>query len=129
DAFRFDVAANSIYDFSWGTFCDWYLEIIKPVLNGEDAAARTETQKTAAWVMDRMLTLLHPFMPFVTEELWHATVSKPRATDLILAEWPKGLDSLVDETARADINWLIRLVSEIRSVRTEMNIPPAARVQ
>ncbi|HEY8352064.1 MAG TPA: valine--tRNA ligase, partial [Sphingomonadales bacterium] len=129
DAFRFDVAANSIYDFIWGTFCDWYLEIIKPVLNGEDAAARTETQKTAAWVMDRMLTLLHPFMPFVTEELWHATVSKPRATDLILAEWPKGLDSLVDETARADINWLIRLVSEIRSVRTEMNIPPAARVQ
>jgi len=111
----------------WGTFCDWYLELIKPVLMGEDGPAKDETRKTAVWVFDQILTLLHPFMPFVTEELWHAFERK-RDTDLILGAWPTGLDGLIDADATAELDWLIRLVTEIRSVRSEMNVPPGAKI-
>ncbi|MEX1146778.1 MAG: valine--tRNA ligase [Sphingomonadales bacterium] len=127
DAFRFSDAAAAIYHFVWGTFCDWYLELIKPVLMGDDGAAKNETATAAAWVLDRILTLLHPFMPFVTEELWHAFGAK-RDADLILSPWPTGLDGLIDESAAADMNWVIRLVTEIRSVRAEMNVPPGAKI-
>ncbi len=127
EAFRFSDAAGAVYQFVWGTFCDWYLEIIKPVLLGEDAAARAETQKAAAWVLDRILVLLHPFMPFVTEELWNA-FDVQRKTDLILSPWPTDLESLRDETATAELDWLIRMVTEIRSVRAEMNVPPGAKI-
>ena len=70
EAYKFNEAATAIYEFTWGTFCDWYLELAKPILNGEDDAAKAETRATAAWVLDQILKLLHPFMPFITEELW-----------------------------------------------------------
>ena len=72
EAYKFNEAASAIYDFTWGTFCDWYLELIKPMLNGDDEAAKAETRATTAWVLDQVLKLLHPFMPFITEELWDA---------------------------------------------------------
>ncbi|MDA5193287.1 valine--tRNA ligase [Govanella unica] len=124
---RFDVAAKEVYEFTWGMFCDWYVELTKPILMGDDEAAKAETQKTAAWVYDRILTLLHPFMPFVTEELWHAT-AETRASDLILSAWPTGLDGLVNEQAVAEVDWLIKLITDIRSVRAEMNVPAGAKV-
>jgi valyl-tRNA synthetase len=124
--YRFDEAANHLYRFVWGTFCDWYLEIIKPVLLSNEGP-REETQSTAAWVLDQTLHLLHPFMPFITEELWEK-LAHARATRLISAEWPALGQSLVDKHAMAEMNWLVRAVSEIRAVRAEMNIPPVAQL-
>ncbi|WP_020401114.1 valine--tRNA ligase [Kordiimonas gwangyangensis] len=124
DAFRFNDSADAIYHFTWGTFCDWYVELIKPVFWGEDEAAKAETRKVAGWVLDQILVLLHPFMPFITEELWHAT-RDDRPYDLIHAAWPT-----VAETADAageDVNWLIRFITEIRSTRSEMNVPAGAK--
>ncbi|MEM6665155.1 MAG: class I tRNA ligase family protein, partial [Pseudomonadota bacterium] len=110
-------------------FCDWYLELAKPVLTGDNAEAKAETRATAAWTLDQILALLHPFQPFVTEELWERTgeTGPARDTMLVQAAWPV-LDGMVDETAAADINWLIDLVTAIRSVRAEMNVPPGAQV-
>ena len=127
DAFRFNDAADAIYHFAWGTFCDWYLELIKPTLFSDDEAAKAEVRKTTAWVLDQILTLLHPFMPFITEELWHA-VNDKRGDDLILSAWPTLDASLVDAEADADVNWLIKMITEIRSIRSEVNIPGGAMV-
>lgn len=124
DAFRFNDAADAIYHFTWGTFCDWYVELIKPVFWGEDEAAKAETRKVAGWVLDQILVLLHPFMPFITEELWHSMKSD-RATDLILATWPSEIAA--DEEAAADVNWAIKFITEIRSTRSEMNVPAGAK--
>lgn len=124
EAFRFNDAADAIYHFTWGTFCDWYVELIKPVFWGDDEAAKQETRKVAGWVLDQILVLLHPFMPFITEELWHAMKSD-RATDLILANWPKAVAA--DEVAAADVNWAIKFITEIRSTRAEMNVPAGAK--
>ena len=127
--YRFNEAANSAYDFVWGTFCDWYLELAKPVLTGDDAAAKYETQATAAYVLDQILKLLHPFMPFVTEELWTETgkVGPKRDKMLILTRWPD-MKTLIDARADEEMEWLIALVSGIRSVRTEMNVPAGAKI-
>jgi valyl-tRNA synthetase len=126
--FRFNEAAAAIYSFIWHVFCDWYLELAKPLLAG-DAATAAETRAMTAFVLDRALTLLHPFMPFVTEELWAklAPAKSTRASLLMLSPWPvhRGLESA---EADAEIGWLIRLVSEVRSVRAEMNVPAGARV-
>jgi valyl-tRNA synthetase len=129
EAYRFNDAAGEIYEFVWGVFCDWYLELIKPILNGDDAAAIVETRAMTAWVRDEILKLLHPFMPFVTEELWErvAEYGADRKELLTLSEWPK-LGGLADEAATAEIGWVIRLVSEVRSVRSEMNVPAGARI-
>ncbi len=124
DAFRFNDAADAIYHFTWGTFCDWYVELIKPVFWGEDEAAKAETREVAGWVLDQILVLLHPFMPFITEELWHAMKSD-RANDLILAAWPNEIAA--DEDAAADVNWAIKFITEIRSTRAEMNVPAGAK--
>ena len=127
--FRFNEAAASIYHFVWHVFCDWYLELIKPILAGNDAEEAAETRAMTAYVLDQALTLLHPFMPFVTEELWAklAPQGVGRESLLMLAPWPshRGLEST---EADAEIGWLIRLVSEVRSVRAEMNVPAAAKV-
>ena len=128
DAFRFDAASSAIYQFTWGSFCDWYLEFIKPVLLGEDAAAKAETQAVAGWVLDRILTLLHPFMPFITEELWHAMADGPRASDLIAARWPATGADAADPAIAAEMDWVIGLISGIRSARSEVNVPAAARI-
>ncbi|HWE48006.1 MAG TPA: valine--tRNA ligase [Caulobacteraceae bacterium] len=126
----FDDVATTLYRFIWNVFCDWYLELAKPVLNGDDQVARAETRATAAWVLDEMLKLLHPVSPFITEELWAelAAFGGPaRATMLISADWPKHPDAWLNADAEAEMGWLIELVSEVRSIRSEMNVPPAAR--
>ncbi len=128
--YRFNEAANAIYHFLWGEFCDWYLEFTKPILAGGDAAAAKETRAATAWVLDQVLHLLHPFMPFLTEELWQQTGGQAasRAKLLMLSDWPAFQEGQVDEKAIAEIDWIIRLVSEIRGVRTEMNVPPGAQI-
>src|SRR6185437_9645233 len=129
EAFRFNEAAAAIYHFVWHVYCDWYLELIKPILAGPDAEARAETRALAAFVLDQALKLLHPFMPFVTEELWAklANEAEGRASLLMLARWPK-TRGLEIAQADAEIGWLIKLISEVRSVRSEMNVPAAAKV-
>ncbi|MBD8679548.1 valine--tRNA ligase [Sphingomonas sp. CFBP 13720] len=126
---RFDGAANTIYQFTWSRFCDWYLELIKPVLQG-GAEGGDETRAVAGWVLDQILVMLHPFMPFITEELWHALAdpAHPRSNDLIVARWPMADARAIDPAAAQEIDWLIRLVSEIRAARTELNVPPGARL-
>ncbi|MEO9298707.1 valine--tRNA ligase [Devosia alba] len=127
--YKFNEAANSAYDFVWGTFCDWYVEFAKPVFMGEDEAAKAETRATAAWALDQILTILHPFMPFVTEELWAETgkFGSPRQSMLILTEWPD-LAGLEDAEADADLTWLIDVITNVRSVRSEMNVPASAKL-
>lgn len=128
DAFRFNEASDTIYHFTWGTFCDWYVELIKPVFFGEDEAAIAETRKVAGWALDQILVLLHPFMPFITEELWHGLKSD-RGGDLIAAAWPTVDSTDVDATAVADVNWLIATVTDVRSARSEANVPAGAKMQ
>ena len=125
DGYRFNDAAAAAYRFVWNVFCDWHLEFAKPLFNGEDAAAKAETQATTAFVLDQALKMLHPFMPFVTEELWSQTGT--RDSHLIVADWPQ-LDGLQDADATAEMNWLISLVTDIRRLRAEMNIPAGAQL-
>ncbi len=125
DAFRFSDAANSIYQFVWGSFCDWYIEMIKPVLYGDDEDAKLETKATFAWVMDRILIVLHPFMPFITTQLWDNLAT--RSVKLIKAKWPTG--EVVDRHATEAIDWVIEAVSAIRSLRAEMNLPAGAKLK
>jgi valyl-tRNA synthetase len=126
EACKFNDAAASIYRFVWNIFCDWYLELAKPVLTGVDGAAKDETRAATAWVLDEIVKLLHPFMPFITEELWSVTAEQglKREHLLALAAWPQH-DGLSDPKAEAEIGWVIDLVTAIRSVRSEMSIPPA----
>ena len=153
EAYRFNDAAGAIYRFVWNVYCDWYLELAKPVLMGEEGDAKSETRATVAWARDEILKLLHPFMPFITEELWAVTARRDGL--LALAPWPRkaGLSpeqaamiaaasspiepmpalvlpladtaEFTDPAAEAEIGWVVDLVTAIRSVRAEMNIPPA----
>jgi valyl-tRNA synthetase len=129
ETYRFNEAAGSIYRFVWNVFCDWYLELAKPVLAGPDRAAKTETRAMTAWVRDEILKLLHPFMPFITEELWRLTAegAAPRHRLLMLTPWPVH-DGLADAQAEAEIGWLVDLIRAVRSVRAEMNVPPGRHV-
>jgi valyl-tRNA synthetase len=129
EAYRFNEAASALYRFVWNVYCDWYLELSKPVLVGPDSAAKTETQAMVAFVRDQIVALLHPFMPFVTEELWSVTAEGGVARDglLALAPWPL-LIGLEDEAAEAEIGWVVDVITAIRSVRTEMNIAPAMQI-
>jgi valyl-tRNA synthetase len=139
---RFDAYADAIYQFTWSRFCDWYLELIKPILSVSPAEAgahgtdgmdsglrrndeRDETKAVAGWALDQILVMLHPVMPFVTEELWHALGDRG-GHDLITAKWVDV--GAVDASASAEIDWLIRLVSEIRSSRTELGVPPGTKL-
>src|SRR3984893_14551699 len=153
ETYRFNDAANAIYRFVWNVYCDWYLELAKPVLLGEEGSAKTETRAMMAWARDEILKLLHPFMPFITEELWAVTAQRQGL--LALAPWPRNAGSLTpqqlasisttspndalippvflaldagdfsDPDAEAEIGWVVDLVTSIRSVRAEMSIPPA----
>jgi len=127
---RFDESANTIYHFVWSTFCDWYLELIKPVLSGAEGLVLSaegeqavETRAVAGWVLDQILVVLHPFMPFITEELWHALGARP--CDLILAKWPMADARAIDPEAQKEIEWLILAVAGIRAVRAELNVAPS----
>jgi valyl-tRNA synthetase len=153
EAYRFNDAANATYRFVWNVYCDWYLELAKPVLMGEEGEAKAETRATVAWARDEILKLLHPFMPFITEELWAVTASRDGL--LALAPWSRKASELsveqvalmaaaspiepipalalpivdtaefTDPAAEAEIGWVVDLVTAIRSVRAEMNIPPS----
>jgi valyl-tRNA synthetase len=155
EAYRFNDAAGAAYRFVWNVYCDWYLELAKPFMMGEDGPAKTETRAMVAWARDEILKLLHPFMPFITEELW--AVTAPRDGLLALAPWsrkasrltreqealiiataasdpivapilmgdPEPVADFKDDAAEAEIGWVIDLVTEVRSVRAEMNIVPA----
>ncbi len=131
EAYRFNEAAAAAYRFVWNTFCDWYLELAKPLLQGDAAEerARAETRATVAFVLDEIFKLLHPFMPFLTEELWaiKGAEGPPRASVLALASW-SDLSGLRDEAAENEVGWVVQLISEVRSVRAEMNVPAAALV-
>jgi len=123
EGYKFNEAAGAAYRFVWNVYCDWYVELSKPVLTGPDGAAKTETRAMAAFVLDEILKLLHPFMPFITEELWRVTAEQGPKRDqlLVLSPWPsyEGLD---DDKAEAEIGWVIDLITVIRSMRAEMNI-------
>ncbi len=125
-AYKFNDAAGAVYRFVWNVYCDWYLELIKPVLTGPDGDAKSETRAAAAWALDEILRLLHPFMPFITEELWRVTAEQGVKRDHLLAldAWPQH-DGFDDAAAEAEIGWVVDLITAIRSVRAEMNIPAA----
>jgi valyl-tRNA synthetase len=129
EAYKFNEAASGAYRFVWNIYCDWYLELSKPVLTGPDGAAKDETRATVTFVMDEILKVLHPFMPFITEELWRVTgeAGPKRENMLVLSQWPK-LSGLVDEKAETEIGWLLDLVTAIRSVRSEMNVPAGSQI-
>jgi valyl-tRNA synthetase len=129
EAYKFNEAAGALYRFVWNVYCDWYLELAKPALTGPDGAAKDESRAMVAWVLDEILKLLHPFMPFVTEELWGVTAEGAGAREglLVLAPWPRH-DGLDDPAAEGEIGWVIDLISAIRSVRAEMNVPAGAQI-
>ncbi|MCJ7420659.1 valine--tRNA ligase [Sphingomicrobium astaxanthinifaciens] len=122
DELRFDGMADAIYHFAWGTFCDWYVELIKGEMD-------EETKAVAGWAFDQILVMLHPFMPFITEELWHsmADPARPRPYDIIHAKWPAP-EAVVDAEAKAAIDWTVALVTEVRALRAELNIPWSSRL-
>ena len=125
DEYKFNEAAEAGYQFAWGTFCDWYLEFAKPLFFGDDEAAKAETRATAAWVLDRILMMLHPIIPFVTEELWSKTENRKQM--LMLTPW-EDLHDLVNAEADEELDWVIGLISAVRSLRSEMNIAPSAKI-
>jgi len=126
DDFRFDEAASRLYQFVWGTFCDWYLEFSKPILQRDDPAAQAETRAMTAWVLGHIVHLLHPIMPFITEEVWEH-LAGAEAGLLLTAAWPEFPDR-TDPVALAEMEWLVAAISTIRAVRAEMNVPPSARL-
>ena len=128
EALRFNDAAGAAYHFVWDVFCDWYLEFAKPLFNGQEEQAKAETRATAAWARDQILKLLHPFMPFVTEELWEKTAASPRDSLLVVAQWPKIAVPSAAGAAAAEMHWVIDLIKGVRSVRSEMNVPAAAKI-
>ena len=123
EAFKFNEAAGALYQFTWGTYCDWYLEFTKPLLDGGDDDAIAEIKACTAWVLERLLHLLHPLMPFITEALWEET-APGRDGMLIAADWPEFSADLADPAAAEEMDWVVRLISGVRSVRSEMNVPP-----
>jgi valyl-tRNA synthetase len=116
---RFDAAAHAVYHFVWDTFCDWYLELIKGQID-------EETRAVSGWVLDQILVMLHPFMPFITEELWHAQGERPY--DLIVARWPAP-PAKVDKGAKAEVDWLIDLTGNLRAAKNELGIAPGAKLE
>ncbi|HAX90795.1 MAG TPA: valine--tRNA ligase, partial [Rhodospirillaceae bacterium] len=127
DAFRFDLATHAVYEFVWNTFCDWYLEFTKPLLaEGGDTAIAAETKATTAWVLAQMLKMLHPFMPYITEELWEQIVGD--GTLLITTAWPVSTIK-ADASAIAEMNFVTRLISSVRNVRAELNVPAGAQIK
>jgi valyl-tRNA synthetase len=128
--FRFDGMADVLYHMVFDQFCDWYLELIKPAfVDGEKGEMDGESKIVAGWVLDQILVMLHPFMPFITEELWHALsdAEHPRASDIIHAQWPEP-NATVDAEAVAEINWVIDTISKTRSFKAELNIAPGTRL-
>ena len=126
EQYRFNDAANGLYAFVWGKVCDWYVELAKPLFQGEDAAAKAETQATMAWAIDQCLIMLHPIMPFITEQLWGDIAD--RSDMLVHTDWPVYGAELIDADADREMNWVISLIEKIRSLRTEMRVNAGAKI-
>ncbi len=126
DAYRFNDAANGLYAYVWGKVCDWYVEFSKPLLSNEDPAIVAETRATMAWVIDQCLIMLHPFMPFITEELWGDIAARPNL--LVHQDWPDYGAGLIDAAADREMNWVIKLIEEIRSARQQMHVPAGLKI-
>ncbi|MBZ0218780.1 MAG: class I tRNA ligase family protein, partial [Fimbriimonadaceae bacterium] len=124
---RYNEAAGALYHFIWHIFCDWYLELAKPVLSGDENAEKSEARAMTAWVLEQVVRLLHPFMPFITEEIWQQMKGQGADNMLISAPWPQ-ISGLENEAAASEISWVIDLVTNIRSARAEMNVPAGARI-
>ncbi|MBR9843458.1 MAG: valine--tRNA ligase [Rhodobacteraceae bacterium] len=126
DAFRFNDAALGLYAFVWGKVCDWYVEFAKPLLNSEDDAIKAETRATMGWVLDQCLIMLHPIMPFITEELWDVTAKRDGM--LVHADWPTYGADLVDADADREMNWVISVIENVRSARAQMHVPAGLKI-
>lgn len=126
DAYRFNDAALGLYAFVWGKVCDWYVEFAKPLLGSEDEAVKAETRATMGWVLDQCLILLHPIMPFITEELWGETAKRDGM--LVHADWPTYGSDLVDADADREMNWVISVIDNVRSARSQMHVPAGLKV-
>ena len=126
DQFRFNDAAQALYSFVWGTVCDWYVELSKPLLNSDDSKIKNETRQTMGWVIDHCLILLHPIMPFITEELWE-TLSK-RSEMLVHCDWPEYDSALIDHAADLEMNWVVNLIESIRSARAQLRVPAGLKI-
>jgi valyl-tRNA synthetase len=124
--YRFNDAASAVYHFTWDVLCDWYLELSKPILNGDDAEAKSETQAVLGWVLEQTFIALHPFMPFVTEVLWEQTAERP---DFLMQQsWPGLTETFEDQAAADELGWVLKIISQIRSVRSDVNVPAGAKV-
>ena len=129
EAYRFNEAAQTAYQFVWHQFCDWYLEFTKPILNDGDPLAQKEVRATTSWVFDQLLKFLHPIMPFVTEELWDQLAPKKGRKGMLMEDkWPELEKALRAPDAEDELGWLIRMISAIRTVRSEINVPPKAEL-
>jgi len=126
EAYRFNDAALSLYAFVWGKVCDWYIELSKPLFGSEDEAVINETRQTLGWVLDQCMVLLHPIMPFITEELWGKTAK--RDTMLVHQDWPTYGPELVNEAADSEMTWVITVIENIRSARAQMNVPAGSKI-
>ncbi len=126
ESYRFNDAAQGLYAYVWGKVCDWYVEFSKPLLNSDDAEVVAETRATMAWVIDQCLILLHPIMPFITEELWGAIAERPKM--LVHADWPEYGAELHDADATARMHWVISTIEAIRSARAQMHVPAGAKI-
>jgi valyl-tRNA synthetase len=126
ETYKFNEAAHALYQFIWGTYCDWYLEFTKPILAGADAAAAAETRGAIGWALGQQIGMLHPLMPFITEELWSQCGGEGMA---ITAPWPALPDRAVDGEAAVEMDWVVRLIAQVRSIRAEMNVPVAAHIE
>ena len=126
EAYRFNDAADANYRFIWNTYCDWYVELIKPLLGGDDEAVKAETRLVAGWVFDEMLKTLHPFMPFLTEELW-AKLADKRDGFLMQARWADFGPEYENAGADAELDWMLSFISEVRGVRGTLNVPAGAK--
>ena len=126
DQFRFNDAAQVLYSFVWGTVCDWYVELSKPLLNSADFKIKSETRQTMGWVIDQCLILLHPIMPFITEELWE-TLSQ-RNEMLVHCDWPEFDSALIDHAADLEMNWVVNLIESIRSARAQLRVPAGLKI-
>ena len=129
EAYRFNDASNAVYQFIWDGFCDWFIELAKPILQSEDEAAKIEVQAAAQWGLQNALKLLHPFMPYVTEELWQEIKPADATVKFLMLEtWPQIPEDVLNKDADAEINWVIKAITIIRSVRSEMNVPAGSKI-
>ncbi len=127
-AYKFNEASSAIYQFTWGTFCDWYLEFTKPLLAEGPDDVKAEIRATTGWVLEQILRLLNPFMPYVTEELFASIAKRGEGERLLISTWPEYEGALIRPDAVTEIAWLQKIISEIRSVRSDMNVPAGARI-